>query len=94
MIVSRLGNIRYIFTAYATLAFSKHLLLTTVNAIIGVVAAASQPVYARLSDVLVVWSYLSLLFCSMLLVPLLKVNLPILTLMLQVPSYFKSDTAG
>ena len=51
MIVSRLGNIRYIFTAYATLAFSKHLLLTTVNAIIGVVAAASQPVYARLSDV-------------------------------------------
>ena len=45
------GNIRYIYTAYANASWAEHLLLTTVNAIIGVVAAASQPVYARLSDV-------------------------------------------
>ena len=43
---------RYVYTAYATASWSEHSLLTTVNAITGVVAAASQPVYARLSDVL------------------------------------------
>ncbi|RCK54967.1 Siderophore iron transporter ARN1 [Candida viswanathii] len=42
---------RYVYQAYATSSWLEHSLLTTVNAITGVVAAASQPVYARLSDV-------------------------------------------
>ncbi|ODV95723.1 hypothetical protein PACTADRAFT_3406 [Pachysolen tannophilus NRRL Y-2460] len=45
------GNIRYVFTSYATSAYSTHSLLSTVNVIEAVVGAASQPVYARLSDV-------------------------------------------
>ncbi|KAI5960098.1 ARN1 [Candida pseudojiufengensis] len=42
---------RYVYTAYATASWSEHSLLTTVNAITALTAAASQPVYARLSDV-------------------------------------------
>ncbi|CAK9439715.1 uncharacterized protein LODBEIA_P38150 [Lodderomyces beijingensis] len=42
---------RYIYTAYATASWSEHSLLTTVNAITALTAAAAQPVYARLSDV-------------------------------------------
>lgn len=42
---------RYVYTAYATASWSEHSLLTTVNAITALTAAAAQPVYARLSDV-------------------------------------------
>ncbi|KAI5952279.1 ARN1 [Candida jiufengensis] len=42
---------RFIYTGYATASWSEHSLLTTVNAITALTAAASQPVYARLSDV-------------------------------------------
>ena len=45
------SQIRYVFTGYATASWSEHSLLTTVNAITALTAAASQPVYARLSDV-------------------------------------------
>ncbi|KAI5953789.1 ARN1 [Candida theae] len=45
------SQIRYVFTGYATASWSQHSLLTTVNAITALTAAASQPVYARLSDV-------------------------------------------
>lgn len=44
------GNVRYTFQTYATSSYSQHSLLTTVNVIRAVVAAASQPTYARLSD--------------------------------------------
>lgn len=45
------GNIRYIYTGYATSSYSEHSLLSTINVINAVVSAASQIIYARLSDV-------------------------------------------
>ncbi|KAK6463556.1 ferrichrome-type siderophore transporter [Scheffersomyces coipomensis] len=45
------GQTRYVYTGYATESYAEHSLLSTVNVITGVAAAASQPVYARLSDV-------------------------------------------
>ncbi|CCF59937.1 hypothetical protein KAFR_0I01560 [Kazachstania africana CBS 2517] len=44
------SNIRYIYTGYATSSYSEHSLLSTVTVINAVVSAASQIVYARLSD--------------------------------------------
>lgn len=44
------GMIRSQLQAYATNSYSEHSLLTTVNVIKAVVAAAAQPTYARLSD--------------------------------------------
>lgn len=44
------GSIRYVFQAKATNSYSQHSLLSTVNVIKSVVAAAAQPTYARLSD--------------------------------------------
>lgn len=45
------GNIRYIYTGYATSSYAEHSLLSTVNVINAVVSAVSQIVYARLCDV-------------------------------------------
>lgn len=45
------GQIRYIFTGYATQEFEEHSLLTTISVITAFVGAAAQPVYARLSDI-------------------------------------------
>ncbi|ODV95726.1 hypothetical protein PACTADRAFT_49189 [Pachysolen tannophilus NRRL Y-2460] len=45
------SQIRSVFTSYATSSYSTHPLLSTVNVIEAVVAAATQPAYARLSDV-------------------------------------------
>ncbi|CAL9731038.1 siderophore iron transporter Arn1p [Monosporozyma unispora] len=45
------GNIRYIYTGYATASYSEHSLLSTINVINAVVSAVSQIIYARLSDV-------------------------------------------
>ncbi len=45
------SNTRYVYTAVATSSYSEHSLLSTVNVILAVIAAASQPVIARLSDV-------------------------------------------
>ncbi|CUS20862.1 LAQU0S01e16292g1_1 [Lachancea quebecensis] len=44
------GNIRYIYTTYATSSYSEHSLLSTISVINSVIGAASQLVYARLSD--------------------------------------------
>lgn len=44
------GTVRSYAQAYATNSYSTHSLLSTVNVIKGVVAAAAQPTYARLSD--------------------------------------------
>lgn len=44
-------TLRYIFKTYATSSYSNHSLYTTVNVITSVMAAASQPTYARLSDI-------------------------------------------
>lgn len=44
------SSIRYTFQSYATSSYAQHSLLSTVNVIIAVAAAASQPMYARLSD--------------------------------------------
>lgn len=44
------GMIRYQLQAYATNSYAQHSLLSTVNVIKAVVAAAAQPTYARLSD--------------------------------------------
>ncbi|CAK7916700.1 siderophore iron transporter Arn1p [[Candida] anglica] len=44
------GNLRYTFQAYATASYGQHSLISTVRVIRAVVAAASQPTYARLSD--------------------------------------------
>lgn len=44
------GTLRYTFQVYATSSYSEHSLYTTVNVIRAVIAAASQPTYARLSD--------------------------------------------
>lgn len=45
------GNTRYIYTGYATSSYAQHSLLSTINVINAVISAASQIVYARLSDV-------------------------------------------
>lgn len=45
------GQIRYVFTGYATASYAEHSLLTTIGVVTAVAAAACQPVYARLSDV-------------------------------------------
>lgn len=45
------SNIRYIYTGYATSSYAEHSLLSTINVINAVISAASQLVYARLSDV-------------------------------------------
>lgn len=45
------GTVRFVFQGYATASYLSHSLLSTVNVIRAVVAAASQPTYARLSDV-------------------------------------------
>ncbi|CUM64918.1 uncharacterized protein PRCAT00002536001 [Priceomyces carsonii] len=45
------GNVRYVFTGYATQSYAEHTLLSTVDVITAVAMAAAQPVYARLSDV-------------------------------------------
>ncbi|CCH59919.1 hypothetical protein TBLA_0C01040 [Henningerozyma blattae CBS 6284] len=45
------GNIRYIYTGYATSSYAEHSLLSTINVINAVASAASQIVYARASDV-------------------------------------------
>lgn len=45
------GTLRSTFQGYATASYAQHSLLATVNVIRAVVAAASQPTYARLSDV-------------------------------------------
>ncbi|CAK7909986.1 siderophore iron transporter Arn1p [[Candida] anglica] len=44
------GTLRYTFQAYATASYGQHSLISTVGVIRAVVAAASQPTYARLSD--------------------------------------------
>ncbi|GEQ70560.1 hypothetical protein JCM33374_g4238 [Metschnikowia sp. JCM 33374] len=44
------GTLRYTFQVYATSSYSTHSLYTAVNVIRSVIAAASQPTYARLSD--------------------------------------------
>lgn len=44
------GTLRYFFQTYATSSYNTHSLYATVNVIRAVVAAASQPTYARLSD--------------------------------------------
>lgn len=44
------GTVRYTFQTYATNSYSQHSLLSTINVIKAVVAAAAQPTYARLSD--------------------------------------------
>ncbi|SCU87826.1 LANO_0D00188g1_1 [Lachancea nothofagi CBS 11611] len=44
------GSLRYIYTSYATSSFDDHSLLSTVGVINIVIAAASQLIYARLSD--------------------------------------------
>ncbi|ODV79885.1 MFS general substrate transporter [Suhomyces tanzawaensis NRRL Y-17324] len=44
------GTLRLSLQAYATSSYSQHSLLSTINVIKAVVAAAAQPTYARLSD--------------------------------------------
>lgn len=44
------GTLRYFFQTFATSSYLQHSLYATVNVIRAVVAAASQPTYARLSD--------------------------------------------
>lgn len=44
-------TLRYVFKTYATSSYATHSLYTTVNVITAVMAAASQPTYARLSDI-------------------------------------------
>ncbi len=45
------GTIRYTYQAYATSSYATHSLLSTVNVLRGVIGAAAQPTFARLSDV-------------------------------------------
>lgn len=45
------GQVRYIYTGYATASFGEHSLSSTILAITALVAAGAQPVYARLSDI-------------------------------------------
>ncbi|CAK7909991.1 siderophore iron transporter Arn1p [[Candida] anglica] len=44
------GTLRYTFQMYATASYGQHSLISTVAVVRAVIAAASQPVYARLSD--------------------------------------------
>ncbi|GMM56150.1 siderophore transporter [Maudiozyma humilis] len=55
------GNIRYTFQAYATSSYSQHSLLSTVNCIKAVIAAAGQVWFARASDI---WGRVPLLFIA------------------------------
>lgn len=45
------GSVRYIYTGYATSSYAEHSLLSTINVINAVISAASQIIFARLSDV-------------------------------------------
>nr|QFR37051.1 MFS transporter [Cyberlindnera americana] len=45
------ANIRYVYTAWASSSYGEHSLISTIGVINGVTGAASQIVYARLSDV-------------------------------------------
>ncbi|KAL3238479.1 Siderophore iron transporter ARN1 [Nakaseomyces bracarensis] len=45
------GSVRYIYIGYATSSYSQHSLLSTINVINAVISAASQIIFARLSDV-------------------------------------------
>jgi SIT family siderophore-iron:H+ symporter-like MFS transporter len=45
------GNVRYVYTAYASASYGTHSLISTIGVINAVIGAASQIVYARLSDV-------------------------------------------
>jgi SIT family siderophore-iron:H+ symporter-like MFS transporter len=45
------NNTRYVYQATATNSYSSHSLLATVNVVRSVIAAAGQPLFARLSDV-------------------------------------------
>lgn len=61
------GNTRYVFQTRATASYDQHSLLSTINVIRSVAAAASQPVYARLSDVIgrLELTIVSIIFYSM-----------------------------
>lgn len=60
-------TLRSVFKVYATSSYSTHSLFTTVNVITSVMAAASQPTYARLSDMFgrVELFVISIIFYSM-----------------------------
>ena len=45
------GTIRSTYQGYATASYSQHSLLATVNVVRSIVAAATQPAYAKVSDV-------------------------------------------
>ncbi|KAK9900499.1 MFS general substrate transporter [Cystobasidium minutum MCA 4210] len=45
------GTVRYTYQGYATAGFGQHSLLATVSTVRSIVAAASQPAYAKISDV-------------------------------------------
>ncbi len=45
------SNIRYVYTGYASSSYSTHSLISTIGVVNAVIGAASQIVYARLSDV-------------------------------------------
>lgn len=45
------GTLRYTYQVYATASYSQHSLFPVVNIIRSVIGAASQPTYARLSDI-------------------------------------------
>lgn len=55
------GNIRYTFQAFATSSYSQHSLLSTVNCIKAVIAAAGQVWFARASDI---WGRIPLLYVA------------------------------
>lgn len=45
------ANVRYVYTSYAASSYGQHSLISTIGVINAVIGAASQVVYARLSDV-------------------------------------------
>lgn len=45
------SNIRYVYTGYASSSYSTHSLISTIGVVNAVIGAASQIVYARLSDI-------------------------------------------
>lgn len=45
------GTVRSVYQTQATASYGQHSLLSTVNVIKGVISAAAQPTYARLSDI-------------------------------------------
>lgn len=45
------GTVRYVYQPYATASYQEHSLFAAINVIRGVIAAAAQPTYARLSDI-------------------------------------------